>query len=112
MNAETHLSLSKQAKIDSVEKRWIPLRDGADLEDVPDCEFCKLYSMFNIAANCYHCPLNDGKTTCAHGLYFKWDTENDPVRKKKLAQKIIKLIENIDCEAWTAELVKRGVLEK
>lgn len=103
MKASEYKKLLTKAIDDSIEKRWEPLKDDVDRDDVPHNHLCMLDCLY-FNNNCY-CPLNigtDNGICCVEHLI--WDkTEN--------AQAMIDKIKAIDVDPWTEELVKRGVIE-
>lgn len=100
-----------QAKTDSVEKRWIPLRNGSQYSDVIGEPLCKLATTIKNAPAAHDlCPIGeldiDGDVMCCYEIYV-WDDNETPEN----AQAVIDRINAIDVETWADKLVEMGVLE-
>ena len=112
MNAETYKRILAQAKIDALEKwegiKSVVLPNQLFITSCPLCDVAIL-SRKNYNVH-YVCPLGRidvyGDSRCCLE-YYTWHH----LRTPENAQAVINRINAVDVGAWTAELVKRGVLE-
>lgn len=114
MTATEYALILRKAKIDSIEQRWIPLSKGANYDDVPTCQICKVtqkLKMFNLL-DCTLCPMHDEDTDCCKEYenfkFAYYDRVYGEVHAASIA--VIARIDAIDVEAWTRHLVEEGVL--
>ena len=119
MTKSEYVVLLKQAKEDSIEERWIPLRDSAHYTNVPGCPFCELAWKTREPSSypCYYCPLTTMcvrrdysqvySDMCCDGFWKEWRE----TYSAEIAQRIIYLINAVDVVAWAETLIERGVLE-
>lgn len=112
MTCSEYIKLLKQAKIDSVEQRWLPRKNGVYTDSVDKCAFCliaiKLVGKESHWLFCPVCPLHSKYAEFGCGEEF-YTYHDDPTPEK--AQAIIDIINAVDVEAWANRLAKQGYVK-